>query len=345
VSCVAGLVIAVVGFALPLPAGLIHTPVAPGDVVLAQTDELLYTATVLTLGEGEYSYTYKANKPVGRCSVITSGKNKGKFRCCSVITSGKNKGKKRCTISNRPNKPVTSNPVTDIETSPKPAIPADQGPTYSVDPVSLEFEGPLMGSESAYAFLSLGSNGVPARWNKCKTVRYRVNPNGLPPLGLEDTQEAIRRLSLASQIRFEYVGPTSVIPYATNDWYSQVPTNERRSTELWITFTDESSIPALAGSTIGIGGPVWQEASSGKADAQIIAGGISLKNLLDIEPGFGSGAKRGSLLMHELGHVMNLGHVGESVQIMYPELVDETKSMYQNGDLAGFRQLHSYPCF
>jgi hypothetical protein len=73
-----------------------------------------------------------------------------------------------------------------------------------------------MGSESAYAFLSLGSNEVPARWNKCKTVRYRVNPNGLPPLGLEDTQEAIRRLSLASQIRFDCVVKTIVVTHHNN---------------------------------------------------------------------------------------------------------------------------------
>jgi hypothetical protein len=348
ITALAGITILAVGIAMPLPLSSPHSAKDTSSEVSIVSDGFYYTVSELRLGEEEITYTYTKKKPSPKCTIIKSGKNKGKQRCCTIIKSGKNKGKQRCKIRPVRQNPLVSNPVVDPiipnPSSPQPA-PAPVEPPYSVDPNSLEFEGPLLGSATEYSFLSLGSNGVPARWNKCSPVRYRINPNGLSPSALEDVNEAIRRLSLASQIRFEYAGPTNVIPYLTNNWYETIPTEERRSAELWIGFSDESVVRALAGSTIGLGGPIWQESTRGNTDARIVAAGMIFDTVPNLEPGFGTGAKRGSLIMHELGHVMNLGHVGDQVQIMFPSLFEETKSMYQNGDIAGFRQLHSYPCF
>jgi predicted Zn-dependent protease len=47
----------------------------------------------------------------------------------------------------------------------------------------------------------------------------------------------------------------------------------------------------------------------------------------------------GALLLHELGHVVGLGHTPDSAQIMYPDLRPMSSAQYQPGDLGGLARL------
>jgi hypothetical protein len=56
--------------------------------------------------------------------------------------------------------------------------------------------------------------------------------------------------------------------------------------------------------------------------------------------GFGEGATWGRVFIHELGHLLGLGHVARSDQIMFTELgVQQGEAVFHAGDLAGLRLL------
>lgn len=58
--------------------------------------------------------------------------------------------------------------------------------------------------------------------------------------------------------------------------------------------------------------------------------------------GFGPGVTWGRIMLHELGHVVGLGHVSDPNQVMHGPITDPssaTNSAYGIGDLAGLRLL------
>jgi hypothetical protein len=56
--------------------------------------------------------------------------------------------------------------------------------------------------------------------------------------------------------------------------------------------------------------------------------------------GFGGGATEGQVVLHELGHVMGLGHVYDDQQIMFPTMRSSASAaMYAAGDYTGLTKL------
>ena len=51
--------------------------------------------------------------------------------------------------------------------------------------------------------------------------------------------------------------------------------------------------------------------------------------------GFGTGVRRGNLILHELGHVVGLNHVSNARLLMNPMLSSYTPNGYAAGDSAG----------
>ena len=58
-----------------------------------------------------------------------------------------------------------------------------------------------------------------------------------------------------------------------------------------------------------------------------------------LRPGFGYGVTDGSLIMHEMGHVLGLGDSPEAVEVMFPALLAGSRSNYMIGDLNGLWKL------
>lgn len=196
-----------------------------------------------------------------------------------------------------------------------------------------------LAASASYAFLGTDGAGHPAHFNRCTPVRYLVNPAGAPATFTADLSKALGLLSKASGLTFTYAGSSTVVPYSTTAWASRTPGNG----ELYIAWATPTRVSSLAGATAGIGGNFYGW-STGQLP-RISVAGVTLDATAKLPAGFGTGASTGSLLLHELGHAVNLAHVSDQRQTMYPSLTASTRPAYQAGDLAGLAKLKALPCF
>jgi len=176
------------------------------------------------------------------------------------------------------------------------------------------------------AYRHLG--GVKARWDACRVVTYRVNPDRMPPGALRDVREAFRRVSEATGLRFSYAGNTSFVPYR--------PESKSRLTnaDLAIAWATPRLVPGLDGPVLGLGG--YASVAGDAGWNRIVQGFVLLDSTSRQAAGFGGrrSATRGLLLLHELGHAIGLDHVRDSRQVMYPVLMPQP-AQYAAGDLRG----------
>jgi hypothetical protein len=196
----------------------------------------------------------------------------------------------------------------------------------------------------AFRFLSVGRSGQPVRYNPCAPVRYVINPDGAPDgAAVDEVHEAFRQLGEATGISFTFAGTTDErhlsVGGATRR-ASYQPT--RYGLGAWapvlVSWTGAGDEPVLAGSTLGYGGSTYYSIAG--SDPSFVTGEVVLDtDLRPLRAGFGSGLTRGTLLLHELGHVVGLDHVDDSNQIMNPAVTSRGPGGYADGDRAGLAQL------
>jgi hypothetical protein len=195
---------------------------------------------------------------------------------------------------------------------------------------------------------------VAARWNPCQpAITYRVNTKyaggskKARKRALRDAKGAVARLGDATGMTFRYRGSTKQIPKDTStSWASR-----QKSAEIVIAWVKQSR---RAGRTnlLGVSGGRYAAGSGGYAykfwkvgnDPWSGATGrgfvvLDAAQNKKFKPGFGKGATRGELLLHELGHVVGLNHVTSRKQVMYPTIQTSGSSTYSAGDRAGLRKL------
>jgi hypothetical protein len=187
------------------------------------------------------------------------------------------------------------------------------------------------GKASAYS-LARNKNHSLVRWNPCRIIGYKVNATRGGYRALADTKAAVRRLAQASGLRFRYDGTTREIPTVDH---------APKTDDLVIAWARPSQTDALYGGAVGTGG--WFE--TGRYNAahsivwQITGGYVALDSTQnsDFRRGFGPGLRRGTLLMHELGHAVGLKHVNYRKQVMYPVITSRSPGVWGAGDLHGLR--------
>jgi len=197
------------------------------------------------------------------------------------------------------------------------------------------------------SYVTLGSGKtIVQRWNPCQHITYKVNLASVPAASrttiLAETQTAIRVLAAKTGFVYTYRGLTTEVP--------RVGSSAKQSAELIIAYTTPAKTNyILAGSTAAQGGSstsswgTWNGTAMTYASA-IIRGFVVVDtpDLLRLfKPGFGTGVRRGNLLLHELAHTTGLKHVSNIHLLMNPSITAATPNGFAAGDLVGLTAVGS----
>jgi hypothetical protein len=203
--------------------------------------------------------------------------------------------------------------------SASPSSPVAVRPTY--DP---------RGRRRHYEFL----DAQRIRWDSCRVVRWKFNGDLAPRRGLKQVKAAVRRIHAASGIEFVYAGRSDrkANPYGKHIAGAAVVIGWR-SAQTFRRRVHSTQVVGLAG----------QQYVGGYRDAQgpvsrTTQGGVILNAGHRLATGFGRGTTWGEVIVHELGHVMGLGHIGAPTQVMYFSTTGRDANLGA-GDLNGLRQL------
>ncbi len=189
-----------------------------------------------------------------------------------------------------------------------------------------------------YAFLFTTTGGcLPVRWNPCEPIHYVFNQQFARPADLADARQAIDTVAQATGIQFVFDGTTTQDP-RTYESYQPAVFGRRWAPVMisWGHLGGGNGFTEVAGG--GFPEPVDGVYVSGIVGVNVDArlpGGAPVPN------GFGSGVTFGRILLHELGHVMGLGHVTSFDEVMHDPVTDQTSptSAYGFGDVVGLRLL------
>jgi len=182
---------------------------------------------------------------------------------------------------------------------------------------------------------TLEDPSFPFRWDGCEAIPYRVNLAGTPRRNLRVLRAALDQIAAATGFRFRYAGTTSEVPFRSGrSALDQVPDDA-----LYVAWTTASVVPRLAGNVIGLGGPGTSYSRIG-TQWRVESGGVVIDKSAHLETAIGKrGATLEALLLHELGHVMGLGHSESRANVMYEGLGSWSRPRLGPGDLAGLRDL------
>ncbi|GEN79259.1 matrixin family metalloprotease [Actinotalea fermentans] len=197
-------------------------------------------------------------------------------------------------------------------------------------------------TDGAYAFLHTDELGGPVGYDPCRPVRYVVRPDGMPAGGQAVIDEAAAVVGAASGLVLEYAGTTDEEPAV-----ERALIQPERYGDSWapvlVAWSDEATIPELAGEVAGVGGSAAVPGADGTG--QWLAAGRVVLDAADLgamlrEPGGHDRAR--ALVVHELAHVLGLDHVDDPTELMYP--VSASRTDLGPGDLAGLAQVGQVAC-
>lgn len=193
---------------------------------------------------------------------------------------------------------------------------------------------PIRGSRLSYS-LNTSMNGSVARWNPCDgTIHVRINATQGGAGALADALTALAALSSGTGLNFVYDGPTTFVPNSANS-----ASQPAAVVLAWASpGAGAGQSNAYQPGAIGEGG--WRSTGTSVNGGatwtwKITSGFVVVDPGVRLQGGFGNGQTRGGLLLHELGHVVGLGHTGDPSQVMFPVLRPESYGSYGAGDLAG----------
>jgi hypothetical protein len=172
---------------------------------------------------------------------------------------------------------------------------------------------------------------VAVSWDRSIPVTFLIAERDARPYMFATIKEAFRRARVQTGIRFRYGGRT-----ATSE-----PVGTADQPVVVVDFGTARSHPRLAkydGVVYAVGGPFYIT----NGTTGVFTGGqvtIDVRTTRGIGRGFRH-CQLGATLVHEVGHVLGLAHVGAARQLMAPGRIRANISgWFQDGDLRGLRRL------
>ena len=189
-----------------------------------------------------------------------------------------------------------------------------------------------LGSPSSWK--PLGDKGN--RWNPCRTLTYGVNVSRATPdlvsvvAGIDNTMALVAQ---ATGVRFKPVGETSAVPL-DEKW-------RRKDPDIVFAFTTDAETKLDLGPLVAARGGYDRSRAARDARGRRVWEAVDGGVMFDLDDtATMTAAQFQQLTLHEVGHVMGLGHVGPTDQYMTAgaELYNLPLT-YQAGDLNGFSKV------
>jgi hypothetical protein len=219
--------------------------------------------------------------------------------------------------------------------SPFPRLPADARSTRVLPVVPVTVHGP-------HTFLSTLPDGQPVTFDPCRPIHWVVNPDGMPAGGLPLLRDAFAVVSADTGLEFEEDGDTRE-PYAAQRAPRQPAYYGTGWAPVLVAWANAQEVPELADDVVGSGGnTVMTPADPG--EARIVSGSVVLDKdfFAAALPGQAGRGQARAAVLHELGHVVGLGHVDDRRQLMYAR--DTGVLTFGPGDREGLALLGAGAC-
>jgi hypothetical protein len=175
-------------------------------------------------------------------------------------------------------------------------------------------------------------SGTPVRWDPCRPIHYVIRPDGAPDGSRAIVVAAFEELGRITGYRFVDDGATEEAP-RTDRPAVQPQTYGDGWAPVLVAWTDDSEFPSLTG-YVGLGGAV--AVGGAEPGRQRYVTGIVLlgrSDLADLISPTGRAVAR-AVILHELGHLVGLGHVSDAAQAMAPRPAVLAQG-YGDGDRRG----------
>ena len=200
----------------------------------------------------------------------------------------------------------------------------------------------VQGVNGTYAFLSTQrGTGEPVTYGPCRTVEVRINASGEVPGGSQLVLDAMDRVSELSGIELEYAGPSEDRPDA---WEREMTSGGLEAyPPVLVSWSDEDETPELDGDVVGLGGSISLRGGS-YARERYMTGSVTLDSpdLHEIHEQDDGEAKVRAVILHELGHLIGLGHVSDPRELMSEANTGQLD--FGPGDREGLTRLGGEKC-
>lgn len=199
--------------------------------------------------------------------------------------------------------------------------------------------------KGGYTFMHKLPDGRPVTYDPCRPIHY-VLAAGAPAYARPLLARSLHEVSQATGLQFVYDGTTEERPSTQRDPYQPDRYGDRWAPVL-IAWTTSSQVRRLKGDVAGLGGSEEVVPPGNGTNAlhyvtgSVVFDGPALRRIRAST--FGLTISH-DVVLHELGHLVGLGHVKEPTQVMYPKAGAPLPG-YGDGDLRGLAQLGEGTCY
>ena len=206
---------------------------------------------------------------------------------------------------------------------------ATAGPVRLADP-------PAPPPGEGYAFLVTSDAGRPVAFDPCRPVHWVVRPDGEPPGGRDLVTAAVAEVARATGLRLVFDGTTDEAPSADRERRQPDRYGDRWAPVL-VAWATEDEVPELAGQQVGSGVTSWVGPPVHLVTGQLVLDAADL-----VGPDGLPTPLAAPTALHELAHVVGLGHVDDESELLHPVMTGRTG--FGDGDLRGLHALGTGTC-
>lgn len=233
----------------------------------------------------------------------------------------------------------------------QPAFSADAARNNTSPPPGLDEQSSPLGTPPSgkptvegvgYRFLEhQRESAVPVTWSPCRPVRYVVRQLNAPTGGASAISSALAEVGHATGLRFVDAGTTTEGPSEDRAVYQPARYGKRWAPVL-IAWASPIEVPDFGVDILGEAGPISVRRPDGATT--YVSGTVYLdpQKFAEIAASDGIAAAK-VIILHELGHLVGLAHIGDPADVMFPRASAQVTT-FGLGDLGGLAAVGRGPC-